>query len=58
MGLPSHLKGRFLECQKYRYFADVFFQIVGKHFYKEISKFQQKVCKPVSAICGFAASKN
>ena len=36
-------KGRFLLFQVYRNFADLFFKLSVSTFYKEISKFQQKV---------------
>ena len=37
------LKGRFLLFQVYRNFADLVFKLLVSTFYKEISKFQQKV---------------
>ena len=37
------IKGRFLLFQVYRNFANLFFKLSLSTFYKEISKFQQKV---------------
>ena len=37
------LKGRFLLFQVYRNFTNVFFKLSVSSFYKEMSKFQQKV---------------
>ena len=37
------LKARFLLFQVYRYFANLFSKLSVSTFYKEISKFQQKV---------------
>ena len=39
----NFLKGRFLLFQVYRNFANLFFKLSVSSFYKEISKFQQKV---------------
>ena len=39
----KHFKGRFLLFRVYRNFANLFFKLSVGAFYKEISKFQQKV---------------
>ena len=39
----SRVKGRFLLFQMYRNFANLFFELSVSTFYKQISKFQQKV---------------
>ena len=41
--VQSYIKGRFLLFQVYRNFANLYFKLSVCSFYKEISKFQQKV---------------
>ena len=43
LSLKFILKGRFLLFQVYRNFANLFFKLSVSTFYKQISKFQQKV---------------
>ena len=38
-----YIKGRFLKFQRYHKFANLFSKLLETTFYKEISKFHQKV---------------